>query len=131
MQTQLNSEGRSFYKLIPKAIGAIAGISFLISPITTILWVGGALLAMVVFVALVVLYCAPRNSSTGTRTAYDTGGANPVRRGHQLRNGWQNWEDSDIPMFHPFGSNIGEAIRIDTLPIPRSLTDLAGSEGTR
>ncbi len=103
MQTQLNSEGRSFYKLIPKAIGAVAGISFLISPITTILWVGGALLVMVTFLALVVLYYAARNSSAGTRAADDPGCTSSARRGRQFLNGWQDWDDSDIPMFDPFG----------------------------
>jgi hypothetical protein len=90
------------------AIGAVAGISFLISPITTILWVGGALLAMVAFLVLVVLYYAPRNSSAGACAVDDAGRANSTRRAHQLRNGWQDWEDSDVPMFEPFGPNIVE-----------------------
>jgi len=59
---------------------------------------------MITLLALVVLYYAARNSSAGTRTDDDPDCTSPARRGHQFLNGWQYWDDSDIPMFEPFGS---------------------------
>ena len=87
------SEKYKLSKIIPKVIGAIIGISFLISPWTTLIWVGIGLAAMILFLAVIVVCYAPRNSIENV--------APPTRRRARTFADYSKWDDSLIPAFLP------------------------------